>query len=836
MVYVFQINQYNSPTIQGDKMALADIIPNSTLALNTTLWVCEHTTKFQRNSKGIFYNGNPLNYTLSVVSLQASLVCLSTTWLQSFLIPFGETTFIPQVLGGLLTGPSILGQIKNLDKLLFAPKPFYVCEAISLYGTLLFLFLMGVKIDISVLMRLGKKNWAIGLCSCVLPLILTISSALVLRQILTPETDLYKNLFYIAAFSSTGSFQVTASVLEDFKLLNSEVGRLAISSCMINGFISAVWQGVVVAHQQRVIWKVDIIASKMMAISLLAMVLIIICVLRPIMSWMIRNTPEGKPLKESYIVAIYLMLLTCSLYSEVSGEHYIVGPVLLGLTVPDGPPLGSGLVERLQTLTSALFMPLFFFSSSAKFKLSLVDAYGFAIVQPVAIIGFFGKLLGTMLPSLYCKMSLTDSLSLGLIMSSQGITHLLHLQSLQYLRIIDDRSYAQMFIALIWLTAASNPIVKFLYDPSKSYLSFTKRRTIEHALSNAVLPLMACIHYEEDTLPMINCLEMSHSTIENPICFHVLHLVELTGRTIPVLIDHQHENKANNTLHSKHSQSITNVFKSYEQHNMGNVMVKLYTSISPFETMHDEICLQAAQKRVCMLIVPFHKQWRDGQVMESAHHVRTLNLHLLRTAPCSVGILVERGKLTRNNPLNSVSFYSVGIVFIEGPDDREALAYAMRMADHSNIKVTLIRLMEPCMKSRQLMNRDPDGDLIHKFKVDYIQIKRHDYREEVLRDSVEMVSFIKSLEGCFDLILAGRCHENDSSLFSGFNEWNEYPELGSVADMLVSSDSTFDGSVLVVQQNRVGVGHHDLHLDNSFAAKHEPATIVDVHPKVMAFV
>lgn len=137
----------------------------------------------------------------------------------------------------------------------------------------------------------------------------------------------------------------------------------------------------------------------MMAISLLAMVLIIICVLRPIMSWMIRNTPEGKPLKESYIVAIYLMLLTCSLYSEVSGEHYIVGPVLLGLTVPDGPPLGSGLVERLQTLTSALFMPLFFFSSSAKFKLSLVDAYGFAIVQPVAIVDFFGKLVGTILPS-----------------------------------------------------------------------------------------------------------------------------------------------------------------------------------------------------------------------------------------------------------------------------------------------------------------------------------------------------------------------------------------------------------------------------------------------------
>lgn len=47
----------------------------------------------------------------------------------------------------------------------------------------------------------------------------------------------------------------------------------------------------------------------------------------------------------------------------------------------------------------------------------------------------------------------------------------------------------------------------------------------------------------------------------------------------------------------------------------------------------------------------------------------------------------------------------------------------------------------------------------------------------------------------------------------------------------MSSDSTFDGSVLVVQQqNRLGVGHHDLHLDSSFTSKHEPATVVDVHP------
>jgi len=106
--------------------------------------------------------------------------------------------------------------------------------------------------------------------------------------------------------------------------------------------------------------------------------------------------------------------------------------------------------------------------------------------------------------------------------------------------------------------------------------------------------------------------------------------------------------------------------------------------------MHNEICMQVAEKRVCLLILPFHKRWIPNGSSESAAPIRTLNRHLLRTAPCSVGILIERGTLSRNNPLTGVSFFSVGMVFIEGDDDREALAYAMRMAHHPNVRITLV--------------------------------------------------------------------------------------------------------------------------------------------------
>ncbi|KAJ1437526.1 Sodium/solute symporter superfamily [Sesbania bispinosa] len=477
---------------------------------------------------------------------------------------------------------------------------------------------------------------------------------------------------------------------------------------------------------------------------------------------------------------------------ELVGEHFLVGPIILGMAVPDGPPLGSALAERMDTLVSIVFLPLYFLFSGGRFKLFLLDTPGFLIVQVVAIFSFCGKVIGTMLPSIYFKMPVIDALSLG----------------------------------------ATTPIVKFLYDPSKSYLSLNRRRTIEHAPPNVELRLMACIHSQDNTPSIINVLEMSNPTQESPICFYVLHLVQLKGRSSPLFIDHQPTNKTNNPSYSSHSQHIINAFRSYEQQNLGHVLVKLYTSISPYETMHDEICMQLAEKRASMLIVPFHRQWIPNKITESAHRIRALNRHLLRTAPCSVGVLVERGTLSRNNPLTCVSFYSVGMIFIEGSDDREALAFAMRMANHPNVRVTVIRLMEPRMKSKNLMGRDPDGDMIHKFMVDYIQVKRHDYREEIVRDSVEMINVVRSLEGCYDLILVGRRHASESLLFSGLKEWNEYPELGTVGDMLVASDSTFDGSVLVVQQQKsleIGVGHHDLHLDHAINyAKQEPSTIVEM--------
>ena len=797
----------------------------SGIAANGSYWVCEHAVKYQR-SRGIFLGDNPFSFTLPVLFIQTSLVSILTTVLQFLLHPIGETSFFPRMLAGLILGPSIVGQSGFIRKWLFPPKTFYISETMAFFGSMMYMFLIGVKLDLGIVIRSGKKAWVIGAFSFLTPLLMSTLTSFLLRKMLTLEPPVHKSLMTIAIIFSAGSFHVTAVHLSELKLLNSEMGRLAISSSMVSGTFSLLWATSIATSKQN-LKKHN--SFNWTNLAFVGMVIIILCVLRPIMFWMIRHTPEGKPIKESYIHSVFLMMLGCALFSEVIGEHFMVGPIILGVAVPGGPPLGSALSERLDTLVSTIFLPLYYLYSGARFNIFLIKPRSFGVVQIVAIISFIGRILGAVLPSMYWNVPFTDVLSLGLIMSAQGITQLLYFQTAQYLTLVDDQSYGNAIIALLWLTGLTTPIVKLLYDPSKRYLSLNRKRTIEHAATDIELRLMACIHTQENTPSIINLLEMSNPSFESPICFYVLHLIQLKGRATPLFIDHQPTNKTNNPPNCSYSQHIINAFRSYEQQKSDDVVVKLFTSISPYETMHDEICMQVVEKRVCMLIVPFHIQWRPNGMTESSYPIRALNRHLLRMAPCSVGILIERGALNKNNPLTCLTFYSVGIVFIEGADDREALAYAMRMANHPNVRITLIRLMEPRKKSRNLMNKDPDGDLIHKFKVDCIQIKRHDYREEIVRDSVEMINVLRSLEGIFDLILVGRRHASESALFSGLSDWNEHPELGPIGDMLVASDSTFDGSVLVMQQQkRSGVDYHDLNIDSSNFTKKEPLTIIEI--------
>lgn len=341
-----------------------------------------------------------------------------------------------------------------------------------------------------------------------------------------------------------------------------------------------------------------------------------------------------------------------------------------------------------------------------------------------------------------------------------------------------------------------------MYDPSEQRVPL-KRRTIQHAKQDAELRILVCLQNQDNVPTIINILEASDATEESPIAVIAVLLEEVVGRANPLLVSHQ----STRILQPSNSKSshIINALRQYELCNERCVTVQSFSAISHAETMHEDICRVALDQNATIVILPFHKHWEiDGSIGLVNRSIQTMDIKVLEKAPCSVGILVDRGTLTGSmSILNTQSIYRVAVIYIGGPDDAEALYYGSRMGRHNNVTLTLVRYL--LFGSDNARERKQDNILMDDVRQAHNGNQNFIYQEQLVKDGVGLTASLRALENNYDLMIVGRNHQA-SQILMGLSAWSECQELGVVGDILASTDIGSTASILVVQQQRLPGG------------------------------
>ncbi|GKV21617.1 hypothetical protein SLEP1_g31578 [Rubroshorea leprosula] len=785
--------------------------------------VCYAPTMITTN--GVWQGDNPLDFSLPLFILQLTLVVIVTRILVFTLKPFRQPRVISEILGGIVLGPSVLGRNQGFANKIFPLRSVMVLETMANVGLLYFLFLVGVEMDISVIRRTGKKALAIAVVGMILPFVVGACFSFLLPSKMHVTTQGTFILFLGIALSVT-AFPVLARILAELKLINTEIGRLALSSALVNDMCAWILLALAVALAEN---DTSSLASLWVILSSTAFVFFCIFVVRPGISWMIRRTPEGESFSEFHICLILTGVMICGFITDAIGTHSVFGAFVFGLIIPNGP-LGVTLIEKLEDFVSGLLLPLFFAISGLKTDISYIrggSTWGIMIV--VIVLAFAGKVAGTLLvAAVFYQMPVREGFTLGLLMNTKGLVEMIVLNVARDQKVLDEQSFAMMVIVAIVMTAIITPIVISIYRPGRRFIPY-KRRTIQRSKPDGELRVLTCIHTPRNVPTIIDLLEASHPTKKSPICVYVLHLVELTGRASAMLIVHNTRKSGRPALNRTQAQSdhIINAFENFEQH-VGCVSVQPLTAISPYSSMHEDICNLAEDKRVALIIIPFHKQQTiDGGMEATNPALRLLNQNVLANSPCSVGILVDKG-LSGSTRLaaNQVSHH-IAVLFFGGPDDREALAYAWRMSEHPGITLAVLRFIpgeeaaEPVQHISNL--KDPtnlsgesvdarekklDEEILKEFRVKNAEDESIIYIEKVVNNGEETVAAVRTIDSAHDLFIVGRGQGMISPLTAGLTDWSECQELGAIGDLLASSDFASTVSVLVVQQY-LGIGSHE---------------------------
>ncbi|KAK3039450.1 hypothetical protein RJ639_028032, partial [Escallonia herrerae] len=792
-----------------------------TAANRTDAIVCYAPTMITTN--GIWQGDNPLDYSLPLFILQLTLVVVTTRILVFILKPFRQPRVISEILGGVILGPSVMGQNPNFATTIFPLRSVMVLETMANVGLLYFLFLVGVEMDLAVIRRTGKKAFAIAIAGMILPFLIGVSFSYLLHE----KSQAVKQgtfILFLGVALSVTAFPVLARILAELKLLNTEIGRIAMSSALVNDMCAWILLALAIALAEN---DSKSLASLWVILSSAGFVVFCIFVVRPLVGWMIRQTPEGESISEFYICLILTGVMISGFITDAIGTHSVFGAFVFGLVIPNGP-LGVTLIERLEDFVSGLLLPLFFAISGLKTDIGAIKGLAtWGTLVLVVVLACAGKIAGTLLVALYYKIPFYEGVTLGLLMNTKGLVEMIVLNVGKDQKVLDDKSFAIMVLVAVVMTGIITPIVTTIYKPARRFVPY-KRRTIQRTKPDSEFRILVCIHSPRNVPTIINLLEASHPTKKSPICVYVLHLVELTGRASAMLIVHNPQKSGRPALNRTQAQSdhIINAFENFEQH-AGCVSVQPLTAISPYSTMHEDVCGVAEDKRVAFVIIPFHKQQTvDGGMEATNPAFRSINQNVLANAPCSVGILVDRG-LNGSTRLaaNQVSHHIV-VLFFGGPDDREALAYAWRMSEHPGINLTIMRFipgdaaLESVAEGANTETNDPsvitvltdsdrdkqqDEDYINEFRVRTANDDSIVYMEKVVNHGEETVAAIRSIDNIHDLFIVGRGQGIISPLTAGLTDWSECPELGAIGDLLASSDFAATVSVLVVQQY-TGIG------------------------------
>ena len=319
---------------------------------------------------------------------------------------------------------SITGAGRNpaISHVIFPEKGWVPLDIVGELGLMIVMFMIGVKTDINMLKKTGKKAVAIGLLGTLCPFALIIILGFSTKHSIPRSVHLNGVFFKLAATWGRTSYAVISMLLDELNLLNSKVGRLAMSATLVAEFASTV------AEAGATSLELFAGASNHFEglgsfLSLVGLMVFIVYVARPLTLWFIKKTPPGEEMGDGHFLLVMTVSMLCGLISEVIGHKAVIGCFVLGLALPSGPPLGTTLQARFGALVHGIFVPLFLMGTG--FRTDLFAIQDMVFVRWLilfVILGAMAKIAGILVPCYYCKVPGRDSAALVLMMLSKGIS------------------------------------------------------------------------------------------------------------------------------------------------------------------------------------------------------------------------------------------------------------------------------------------------------------------------------------------------------------------------------------------------------------------------------
>jgi K+:H+ antiporter len=367
----------------------------------------------------------------------------------------GQPQVIGEVVAGICLGPSLLGRISPgaVDFLFpaFVAQPLGVLAQV---GVVLFLFLVGLELDVGILGKQSHQSVVISHASIIVPFVLGALAALhVYPRFATSDVPFDVFAMFMGVSMSVTAFPVLARILTDRGIQRTRLGVIALSCAAVDDVsawcLLALVAGLATKSAGGVLPTVALTV---------AYVLVMVFVVRPLVRRVSRRLDVVPRLSKTAVTMVFMALLLSALATEWIGIHALFGAFLLGAIVPHDSRLARELTGKLEDVTLLLFLPAFFAYTGLRTQIGLVHGVSaWLVCGGLILVACIGKFGGSAVAGRLCGMPWRDAASVGILMNTRGLMELVVLTVGLDLGVISPTLFTMLVIMALVTTFMTAP-------------------------------------------------------------------------------------------------------------------------------------------------------------------------------------------------------------------------------------------------------------------------------------------------------------------------------------------------------------------------------------------
>ncbi len=397
------------------------------------------------------------------LQLAVILVCCRLVGLAA--ARFGQPQVVAEMIAGVLLGPSLFGLVlPEVQAALFPWDPAQQARDTQSYlfpasqlGLALYMFIVGLEFRVDIVRGSFRASLAVSAAGMLAPFALGAGLAWWFfhdTELFPVQTSLQEAMLFLGASMCITAFPMLARIIHFKNLAGTTMGTVALGAGAVDDATAWCLLAVVLAsfdgNLAHATWNIG---------GGLAYLALTVLVVRPVLArWQRRLLDCAGMLSEGGLIVAIACLALGAWFTDRIGLHAVFGAFLMGAVMPRGT-VARQLIERLQPLTVALLLPLFFTYSGLNTRITLLNSLSLWLLCGLVLLAAtLGKGVACYLAASWSGLPNHEAIGVGALMNARGLMELIIINIGLQRGVISEELFAILVIMAVATTLMASPI------------------------------------------------------------------------------------------------------------------------------------------------------------------------------------------------------------------------------------------------------------------------------------------------------------------------------------------------------------------------------------------